>query len=156
VLTLNYRTNTSLRANALVTLRQQMADFARAERLRDLRDARHLSQEDAAHEIGVSVKSLRAWEKGGGIRWENAKSVALFYGVDPETLVSRERDADDPTPDVLAALSPTTIDELREKLDQVLDQQVALLAAFDALRDGLADQRKPQAPDVRTPEASRD
>jgi transcriptional regulator with XRE-family HTH domain len=67
-----YPTNTSLRADALVTLRQQMADFARAERLRDLRDARHLSQEDAAHEIGVSVKSLRAWEKGGGIRWENA------------------------------------------------------------------------------------
>jgi len=126
----NYRQNTSLRANALVTLRQQMADFARAEKLRKLRDDRHLSQEDAAHEIGVSVKSLRAWEKGGGIRWANAKTVAAFYGVDPETLVSRERDGGGPTPDVLGTFSRSDSELLREVASQVAQ----LASSTSALR----------------------
>jgi len=67
-----------------------MADHARGEHLRKLRTELRLSQEDAAHEIGVSTKSLRTWEKGGPIKWENAKAAARFYEVDPEELVSRE------------------------------------------------------------------
>lgn len=144
----HYPTNTSLRANRLVTFRQQMADFARAERLRDLRDARHLSQEDAAHEIGVSVKSLRAWEKGGGIRWTNAKAVALFYGVDPETLVSRERDADDPTPDLLSTLSPVA-PELVAQLDRIEERQIALETALAEIATALARDRAPGRPRQR-------
>lgn len=67
-----------------------MADYARGETFKNLRDDRHLSQEDAAHELGVSVKTIRSWEHGGGIKWDNAKRVGQFYGVEPETLVRRE------------------------------------------------------------------
>lgn len=73
-----------------------MADVARGKRLKDLRDAKHLSQETAAHRIGVSVKTIRAWEKGGGIKWPNAMRAGEEYGVDPESLVTREAEAGEP------------------------------------------------------------
>lgn len=112
----DYLPNTSPRAERLVTFRDQMADFARGERLRQLREARHLSQEDAAHELNVSVKTVRSWEKGSGIRWPNAQAAGDFYGVDPETLIRREGRED--TPDVLSALTPDS-DLLREVAGQV-------------------------------------
>lgn len=86
----HYRPNTSRNADIVATFHQQMADFARGERLKALRDERHLSQEDAAHEIGVTTRALRAWEKGGKIKWPNAKAAGAFYEVDPESLVARE------------------------------------------------------------------
>lgn len=67
-----------------------MADYARGAEFRRLREERHLTQEDAAHELGFSTKTIRSWEKGKGITWEHAKAVAKFYGVDPEGLVNRE------------------------------------------------------------------
>lgn len=82
--------STLTRTEMLRTFEQQMADQARGELLRQLREKRRLSQEDAAHEIGVTSKSLRTWEKGGPIKWDNAKAVGLFYGVDAEELVTRE------------------------------------------------------------------
>lgn len=88
--TKEYRKITSLHAEKLARFERQMADFARGQLLTQLREARHLSQEDAAYEIGTTAKSLRAWEHGGPIRWDNAKKVAEFYGVEPERLVSRE------------------------------------------------------------------
>lgn len=88
--TRHYPPNTSRNAEILVTFRQQMADYARGQQLRALRNERHLSQEDAAHQIGVSTKALRTWEKGGKIKWPNAKAAGAFYGVDPESLVTRE------------------------------------------------------------------
>lgn len=94
--TKNYRSAPSRRPVALATFRQQMADYARAERLRELREARHLSREKVAAEVGVSTKTLYSWENGGGIRWENAKELAAFYDVDPESLVSRDLDLDAP------------------------------------------------------------
>ena len=92
-----------------------MADFARGEQLVLLRERRHLSQEEAAHQIGVSAKSLRGWEHGKAIRWENAKRVARFYKVKAEELVSREvavvSDLD---------LRADQIDRIEEKLDEIL------------------------------------
>jgi transcriptional regulator with XRE-family HTH domain len=90
VRTKNYRKIPSRNAELADTFRRQMADFARGQHLVKLRQARHLSQEDAAYEIGVTSKSLRAWEHGGKIRWDNAKKLAEFYGVEAEGLVSRE------------------------------------------------------------------
>jgi transcriptional regulator with XRE-family HTH domain len=90
VRTSNYPHISSQNAEARARFAQQMADYARGQRLVQLREGRHLSQEDAAHEIGVSAKSLRAWEHGGPIRWDNAKRVARFYKVKAEELVSRE------------------------------------------------------------------
>ena len=88
--TRNYRPGTLARPVSLSSFRDQMADYARAERLRELRDAVHMSREKVAAEIGVTTKTLYAWENGGSIRWENAKKLGEFYGVDPEGLVSRE------------------------------------------------------------------
>jgi transcriptional regulator with XRE-family HTH domain len=104
-----------------------MADFARGELLIQLREGRHLSQEDAAHEVGVSVKSLRAWEHGGKIRWPNAKRVAGFYNVDPERLVSRE-EPDAETPELMDTLNGDMPEqELRAQLTEINDKLDAIL-----------------------------
>ena len=69
-----------------------MADYAKGEQLRSLREAAHMSREDAAHAIGVTTRALYVWEvKDGPIKWENAQRAAKVYGVEPETLVSREK-----------------------------------------------------------------
>lgn len=78
------------RAEMLRNFQRQMTDYARGEMLRELREQKHLSQEDAAHEIGVTTKTIRTWEKGGPIKWANAKLVGRFYKVNPEHLVTRE------------------------------------------------------------------
>jgi transcriptional regulator with XRE-family HTH domain len=114
--TRHYSPGTSQIADKLATFGEQMADFARGEQLRDLRKALHLSQEDAAHEIGVSTKSLRAWEKGGKIKWENAQAAGAFYGVDPETLVTRGGEE----PVVSFELPTTHLARIEAKLDRLL------------------------------------
>ena len=84
------------RSEMLRSFQRQMADVARGERLRDLRERRHLSQEDAAHEIGVTARTLGSWERGGPIRWDNAKRAGAFYSVDPQDLVTRDTAEGDP------------------------------------------------------------
>jgi len=108
-----------------------MSDYARGEYLKELREGRRLNQEDAAHEIGVSAKTLRTWEKGGPIKWENAKAAGAFYEVDPEQLVTRETS----TADLSDAFSQAEPDsELKEMLREVLDQQAQLLADVSVVR----------------------
>jgi transcriptional regulator with XRE-family HTH domain len=107
----------SQNAERLASFRRQMADFARGERLRQLREGRHLSQEDAAHEIGVSAKTLRSWEHGGGIRWRNVEVLGEFYGVDPNELI--EREGTEQTAASLAAI--------HEQLDR-MEEQIAELS----------------------------
>jgi transcriptional regulator with XRE-family HTH domain len=98
-----------------------MADYARAERLRELRAATHMSRENVANEIGVTTKTLYEWENGGKIRWENAQKLAAFYTdklsvtVTAEELVSRE------------LIEPTTpvggvsqLDRIEAKLDAII------------------------------------
>lgn len=109
-----------------------MADFARGQLLVELRDARHLNQEDAAHEIGVSTKSLRAWEHGGKIRWPNAERVGAFYGIDPERLVSRTEDgaSREPTPDLAATFNGTMPADLHEQLADLQRKVDAIVEAL--------------------------
>lgn len=123
-----------------------MADFARGERLRDLREKRHLSQEEAAHEIGVSVKTIRAWEKGKGIRWQNALTVSRFYGVDPESLVSRDEGGDSLVGQG-SGEAEHQLNRIEAKLDQLLDHFD--LAELEALADD--DDQAAAPPSVRTP-----
>lgn len=130
-----------------------MADYARAERLRDLREETHLSREKVAGEIGVTTKTLYAWENGGSIRWENAKKLAAFYGVDPESLVTREliEAANDEAPatirDQLNRIERNQID-LADKLDVItaLLHLPALQAAVEAAE---AEADAPQTPEAR-------
>jgi transcriptional regulator with XRE-family HTH domain len=117
---------------SLATFRDQMADYARAEKLRELRDAAHLSQEHVAHEVGVSTKTIRSWEHGGKIRWENAKRLGAFYGVDAEELVSRD------IATMPAALEPEAgqLDRIEAKLNRILAAlglPVTPLAAAEAV-----------------------
>lgn len=108
---------TSSQAELLARFRQQMADHARGERLKSLRTGRRLNQEDAAHEIGVSTKTLRTWEKGGPIKWANAKVAAEFYEVEAESLVERE-----PGASLEAAVEPDDqLTRIETKLDEVLE-----------------------------------
>lgn len=100
--------------SCLANFRQQMADVARGAKFRELREERHWSQETAAHEIGVSVKSVRSWEKGGPIKWSNAKKAGRAYGVDPHELTEHEsvsdeeeaepRETDDETRQILVGM----------------------------------------------------
>lgn len=71
-----------------------MTDFARGDLLRQLREARHLSQEAAGQQMGFTGKTVRSWEHGKPIKWSNAKRVARFYEVDPEEIVTRSVEDD--------------------------------------------------------------
>lgn len=124
-----YRSGSSQIAGLVATFGAQMADYARAQHFRELREARHLSQEDAAHDIGVSVRAYREWENGGGIKWENAQRAAAFYEVPPESLVSR-----DPAEQAAEALAATW--ELPPGVKEQLDNIEAMLADLVALRNG--------------------
>ena len=105
----HFRAGTSRNANFATTFRAQMADYARGERLTELREKQHLSREDAAHEIGVSSRTLYAWERRNApIKWENAQAAARFYDVEADSLVSRERIGSD------------QLDRIESKLDELL------------------------------------
>lgn len=89
----NYRPGTSRKWSSVTTFREQMTDYARGERLQQLRAGLEprLSREKVAAEIGVSTKSLYEWENNNGaIKDKNAQALAKFYGVDKNTLVTRD------------------------------------------------------------------
>ena len=117
--TQNFLSAGSPNALRLATFRQQMADYARGQRLRELRERKHESQENVAYGLGVSVKTIRSWEHGGKIRWLNAKRLGAFYGVDAESLVSREELSAEEIGPALAG--DDQLDRIEEKLDQVLE-----------------------------------
>lgn len=87
-----------------------MADYAKGDVLVALRKKTGLSRERAAAEIGVTTKTLFTWEKeNGGIRLENARRLAEFYGVDdPSTLLTSTEDGGD------------QLDRIETKLDEII------------------------------------
>lgn len=113
-----------------------MADVARGERLRALREARHWSQETAAHRIGVSVKTLRAWEKGGRIKWANAKRAGEELEVDPESLVSLDRPgaSEPPEADYAMATKADLVAMQSRLLGEIAKVQKLLQAQQDTRR----------------------
>lgn len=138
VRTQHYRPGTSRKVVSLSTFREQMADFARAERLLELRTTRHLSREKLANEIGVSTKSVYAWENGGGIKWTNAERLGAFYGVDPRGLVTHEADETD-APESPTDIQPTSqLDRIEAKLDALVNAVGADLSELRGVLAGLA------------------
>jgi transcriptional regulator with XRE-family HTH domain len=86
-----------------------MADYAKGQLLRELRKGTRLSREKVAAEIGVTTKTLYAWENDGGIKIDNARKLAGFYGVDDvESLFTRSTDGGD------------QLDRIEQKLDQLI------------------------------------
>lgn len=140
----HYRPGTSRRRGTAATFREQMTDFARGDRLLELREQRRMSRESVAHEIGVTTKSLYEWEKRSGpIKFVNAEKLAAFYDLDdPEQLVTRD-------PTVTGPSSRGQVGDIREEfrgyvtelkdlmhaaaierreIQALLDEQTALLA----------------------------
>lgn len=87
-----------------------MTDFARGEKLRYLREERRLTQVEAAYESGFSDRSIRAWEHGAPIKWKHAQKYARFYGVDPESVVTR---------DLKPPVEPEDIEEIKAQLAEL-------------------------------------
>lgn len=150
-----YVAGTSRKSRSADTLRAQMEDVARGERLKELRNARHLSQpavvdlvNERAGEKLVGLRGYQAWEAGGGIRWEKAKVLAEVLGTDPEHLMNG---AHEETPDPFAGSVEERLADLTEQLaaDRVdrddniadvkalLNQQNALLARQSKILDGI-------------------
>lgn len=107
--TQHYRPDTRSHGEKVTTFGRQMTDFARGELFRQLREARHLSQEAAGQQMGFTGKTVRGWEQGKPIKWSNAKRVARFYGVTPEEIVTRSVDDD-----------AERLRRIERKLDQLL------------------------------------
>src|SRR5947209_1554648 len=129
----------SRNARRASTLLEQMADLARAERIRQLRDERHLTQPAVAEAVGVTLRAYQAWEATGALRWENAKRLAAFYKIDVHELWSAQvKDAAPPDPftsangdDPYAAALAEILDN-QKRTQQKLEDIVALLTAPDA------------------------
>lgn len=107
----NYRKISSHHRDRLVRFREQMTDYARGEKLRYLREEKRLTQAEAAHQSGITERTIRSWEHDGKIRWTNAKRYAKFYDVDPETIVTRE---------LKAPVEPEDIERMQEQLEELL------------------------------------
>jgi transcriptional regulator with XRE-family HTH domain len=57
-------------------------DAAIGSRIKQLREARKLSQMDLANEVGVSLRTIGTWEKTGRVPMEQAVRLAEFFGVE--------------------------------------------------------------------------
>lgn len=143
----HYRPGTSRGPVSLATFREQMTDYARGDVLLELRAQARKSRESVAAEIGVTTKTLFTWEnKNGAIKWANAQKIATFYGVDAESLITRDADE--------AAGLPS-----RDQLEQIQQAQVQINRKLDLLlmHAGLIPADAPAAAPVPTslPEAPR-
>lgn len=67
-----------------------MADYARGDRLRELRADKRMSREKVANALDVTTKTVYSWENNGAIKWENAQKVAAFYDVAVGEVATRE------------------------------------------------------------------
>lgn len=99
---------------------------AQAERIKELREAKgrregtKISQETAAHEIGVSVRQYRTWEStGADMMPENVKAAAAYYGTTVD-YIERGEAAGGATPDLSTNGRPS-LDQIDAKLDQILE-----------------------------------
>lgn len=104
------------------------------QRLRDLRKARGMNQEDAAHAVGVAVKTWSNWERGATAPYDsNWKKIRETFDVDtadiigtpPAPLGLGRNPAGNPgeTPE---SGDTDRLSAIEAKLDQVLTEQRAI------------------------------
>jgi transcriptional regulator with XRE-family HTH domain len=101
-----------------------MEDYRRevGNRIRRLREAREMSQEDLAHEAGLSTKTISRWENGrheGGR--DNVRKVAKALGVEPGDILGEP-----PAPFALGLNGDGRGDQL-DRIEQKLDNILAIL-----------------------------
>lgn len=104
-------------------LRQMEAHRKRlGAQLLELRKGRGWNQDDAAHEVGVGVKTWRLWERGKTMPYDsNIRKIADVFGIDPDEL-GQDRPA--PLGIVAYADTPELLEQLKSEnaLAEVLAQ----------------------------------
>lgn len=105
-------------------------DFARGDKLIYLRKQKRLTQAAAAFRSGFSEKSIRTWEHDGPIKWVNAKKYAKFYGVDPESIVTR---------DLRPPIEPEDIEEIKAQLAELTKQRSTAPSADELFQEEAAE-----------------
>jgi transcriptional regulator with XRE-family HTH domain len=130
------------------TFLRQMADHARGERLRQLRAAHNLSQEDVARALGVTTKTYGAWENGGGIRPTNARRIGRYFKVKPGELIDPEIQPEHPY-----ELTRADLDRLK-RIEENLDERLKRVEeGMDEILKRLrrSDEDRPEVPDRLPP-----
>ena len=118
---------TQTEAQILHSLRDEMArqQEALAEHLRELRVDKRWTQEVAAAEIGVSLRTYQGWEKGERVpRLRNLDAICNAFGIPVSSIVDTApmmfgEGPNSNDSDRLAALE-RTVEHLDHKLDRVL------------------------------------
>lgn len=97
---------------ALMALRNEEI----GQRLTELREQRGgPPQEVVAQEVGVSYRSIQAWEAGETKpSWRNLTQLATYYGVSPEFILVGENGT-------TAAVPDTQLERIEAKLDELLE-----------------------------------
>lgn len=137
-------------------LREMEAQRRRlGERLRDLRKGRGWSQEDAAHAVGVGVKTWHTWEAGKRTPYDsNLRKIGAAFDVDPSSLMDRPAplglvEVDDSPPvwarrleeklnsveaaNLERAVVARQVQELVAQQNDLLERQSEILANIEAL-----------------------
>lgn len=98
-------------------------------RLRLLREDRNMSQEDAAHLVGVAVKTWHNWESGKRTPYEsNWKRIATAFEVDVRMIRGKA-----PPPLALAEPAETSqLDEIQDSLTRIVSELEALKLQLSA------------------------
>lgn len=92
------------------------ADQERADRIRQVRQDKHLRWKQIAAYVGVEMRSAQMWQETGAISWDNAVKFAELAGVDAHWLMSG---AETSTPDLFAVSNGSVEDRLEQLADQL-------------------------------------
>lgn len=113
--------------NALIAHELDMAVFA--ERLRELRQQRDLTQTRIAELVGVGLRVYHRWERGGAApHFETLLKLADVLGVSLDELAGRKGAPDE------ARIKNHELHQLVREVDQLPDQeQQALILVIDSM-----------------------
>ena len=120
-----------------------MADYRKevGHRIRQLRLAKHMSQEDLAHHAGVTVKTVSRWENGRHSGYlGNVKALAEALDVEPEDITGTL-----PAPLGLGAPGLVTgpeerLVEMDAKIDRILSERLTLIEEIEEQNKLLTEQ----------------
>lgn len=114
------------RARSFDELRMALEDKARARRIAELRNRKHLTQQAMAERLQIAIRTYQSWEAQKDPvmpDWPNLEKLALFHGVRPEDIIGETED-----------LSL----EVVSQLDRIEASQTKILAELRTIRLELA------------------
>lgn len=124
----------ALEAEELLAVATRMRELRAA---KERRDGEKISQETAAHGIGVSSRTYRTWErKGADLKTDNLRAAALYYETTTDYIkYGTEKPA--ATPDLMAEFSSEDLDTRLRRIEQqqlaLQEQQTHIAAALELL-----------------------